>query len=114
VIRFDDPEATMQFTTSHRLDYDEQLMTFFLNHKPVELTSGQFRLLYHLYNHAYEVCTRESCAEVLWERGYDPVLDDLALNRVISNLRGQLQKIAPNVELITTHRGIGYTLVLTA
>jgi DNA-binding winged helix-turn-helix (wHTH) protein len=95
---------------SNQLRYDARLMTFFLIEKPLELTPAQFRLLYHLYQHAGDVCTRESCAEALWGREYDPGLDAEALDRAISNLRGKLREIRPEAELIKTARGLGYVL----
>ena len=70
---FEDPEATVPFITP-RLRYDQQKMTFFLDKQPIKLTPGQFRLLRHLYQHAHDICTRESCAEVLWGREYDLIL----------------------------------------
>jgi DNA-binding response OmpR family regulator len=95
-----------------RLRYDRQSMTFHLSQKPVELTPAQFRLLHHLHQHAGSVCTRESCAEAIWGRDYDPGLDADALDRAISNLRGQLRKIDPEADLIQTRHGLGYVLVL--
>ncbi len=110
---FEDIEATLQLTPS-RLHYDKHKMMFFLDHQSLELTPAQFRLLQHLHKHAYDLCTRESCVEVLWGREYDPVLDDQALNRAVSNLRNQFHQIAPDLEMIVTHRGLGYMLVLDA
>jgi DNA-binding response OmpR family regulator len=110
-LRFEDAEATLHLTPT-RLHYDKHKMMFSLDQQPLELTPSQFRLLEHLYKHAYDICTRESCAEIVWGREYDPVLDDQALNRVFSNLRNQFQKIAPDLDLIVTHRGLGYMLVL--
>jgi DNA-binding response OmpR family regulator len=56
------------------------------------------------------VCTRESCAQAIWGRDYDPELDTEALDRAISTLRGQLRKIAAKADLIETRRGLGYLL----
>ena len=109
-LRFEDAEATAQINLA-RLYYDKTKLVFMLDNQPVKLTAGQFRLLQHLYHHAYDPCTRASCAEVLWGRGYDPVLDDQALDRTISNLRKQLRKIADDSDFIRTQRGIGYVLL---
>jgi hypothetical protein len=95
---------------SGQLRYDAGIMTFFLNEKPLELTPAQYRLLYHLFQHAGDVCTRESCAESIWGREYDPGLDAEALDRAISNLRQRLREVRPEVELIKTARGLGYVL----
>lgn len=95
---------------SSQLRYDARIMTFFLNEKPLDLTPAQYRLLHHLHQHAGDVCTRESCAEALWGREYDPGLDAEALDRAISNLRHKLREITPEAELIKTARGLGYVL----
>ncbi|NWG75193.1 MAG: FHA domain-containing protein [Rubrivivax sp.] len=89
---------------SGQLRYDEHSLTFSLDKKPLELTPAQFRLLFHLYQHVGDVCTRESCAEALWGRDYDPGLDAEALDRAISNLRQKLrycffEKVAVNREI---------------
>jgi hypothetical protein len=95
---------------SSQLRYEAPSMTFFLNDKPLDLTPAQFRLLSHLYQHAGDLCTRESCAEALWGREYDPGLDAEALDRAVSNLRRKLREFGLEVELIKTARGLGYIL----
>jgi DNA-binding winged helix-turn-helix (wHTH) protein len=95
---------------SGQLRYDARIMTFFLNEKLLELTPAQFRLLHYLFQHAGDVCTRESCAEALWGREYEPGLDADALDRAISNLRQKLREVSPEAELIKTARGLGYIL----
>jgi DNA-binding response OmpR family regulator len=95
---------------SNQLRYDERAMTFSLDKNVLDLTPAQFRLLFHLYQHAGDVCTRESCAEALWGREYDPGLDAEALDRAISNLRHKLRELRPETEMIKTVRGLGYVL----
>lgn len=111
LFRFEDGAATAPVTHS-RLYYDQAQLMFFLDQQPVELTPTQLRLMQHLYNHAYNLCTRASCATALWGRGYDPILDDQALDRMISNLRQQLRELTPEADFIVTRRGVGYILVL--
>lgn len=110
LLRFEDTESTATILYT-RLQYDSQKMQFFFDKELVELTPGQTRLLQHLAVNIDEICTRESCAEALWGRPYDPVLDDQPLNRTISNIRNQFKKIAPDIELIITHRNLGYMLL---
>jgi len=93
-----------------QLQYDERSMAFFLDKKTLDLTPAQFRLLFHLYQHAGDVCTRETCAEALWGRDYDPGLDAEALDRAISNLRQKLREVRPDTEIFKTVRGLGYVL----
>jgi len=107
LLRFVDSDPTV--VPASRLRYDDQTMTFFLEEQPVDLTPAQFHLLHYLYQHAGTVCTREGCAQAMWGRDYDPQLDTEALDRAVSNLRGQLRKIT-KAELIETRRGLGYLL----
>lgn len=110
LLRFLDLDPTVVPTT--RLRYDERQMIFTLDNQPLDLTPAQFRLLHHLYQFAGEVCTRESCAEALWGRDYEPGLDADALDRAFSSLRSQLRRIAATADLIETRRGLGYVLKL--
>jgi hypothetical protein len=82
-LQFRDPESTTPART--RLRYDERTMTFFIEQQPLELPPAQFRLLSYLYQHAHTVCTRESCAEAIWGREYDPALDTKALDQASPN-----------------------------
>lgn len=107
-LRFEDPDTTEPI--SSRLQFDEQNMTFLLNRQPLELTSSQFRLLQHLYEQAGSLCTRESCAQAIWGRDYDPDVDASAFDRAISKLRCRLRRIDPQAEVLRTRRGLGYVL----
>ena len=111
LFRFEDGAATATIQHS-RLYYDQAQASFFLDRQPLPLTPTQLRLMQHLYHHAYDLCTRASCAEALWERSYDPILDDQALDRTVSNLRQQLREFAVAAEFIVTRRGVGYILIL--
>lgn len=111
LFRFEDGAATAPVRHS-RLTYDEARQLYFLDQHPLALTPTQLRLMQHLYHHAYDLCTRASCAKALWQRDYDPILDDQALDRMVSNLRQQLRQLAPGTEFIVTRRGVGYSLIL--
>jgi DNA-binding response OmpR family regulator len=108
LLSFADPDPT--FVPQTRLRYDDQALAFSMDGQPVELSPAQFRLLRHLYQHAGTVCTRESCAQALWGRDYDPTIDAEALDRAVSGLRGQLRKLAPDSDFMETRRGSGYVL----
>jgi DNA-binding response OmpR family regulator len=110
LLRFEDPDSTLQVIP--RLRYDAQIMTYFLDQKPLDLTPAQFRLLHHLHDHSRSLCTRESCAEAIWGRDYDPGPDDDGLDRTMSNLRRQLRKLDPTAEFIETRQSLGYLLKL--
>lgn len=108
LLRFIDPDPTIANTVLLR--YDERTLSFSLSGQPLELTPNQLRLMLHLYQHRGQVVSRESCAEAIWGREYDPGLDADALDRVISNLRSLLRKAAPTSDLLQTRRGLGYLL----
>ncbi|MCB0104972.1 MAG: FHA domain-containing protein, partial [Caldilineaceae bacterium] len=108
LLHFVDPDPTV--IPALRLHYDERKMLFSLDNQPLDLTPAQFRLLHHLYQFAGEVCTRESCAEAIWGRDYDPGMDADALDRAFSSLRSQLRRVEPEADLIETRRGLGYVL----
>jgi DNA-binding response OmpR family regulator len=110
LLHFEDPDTTVQIIA--RLRYDREALTFFLNQKPLNLTPTQFQLLRHLYQHVGSICTRKSCAEVIWGRDYDPGLDADALDKAVSNLRRKLRKVDPEADLIETRRGVGFVLNL--
>lgn len=110
LLRFLDADPT--FVPTSRLRYDERTMLFFLGAQPLELPPTQFRLLHHLYQHTGDICQRESCAQAIWGRDYDPGMDADALDRIVTNLRSQIRQIDPTADLIKTRRGVGYELTL--
>lgn len=109
VLRFIDADPT--FVPNSRLRYDERAMLFFIGAQQLELPPTQFRLLQHLYQHIGDVCTRESCAQAIWGRDYDPGMDADALDRIVTNLRSQIRLADPTADLVRTRRGVGYELV---
>ncbi|NTU78752.1 MAG: FHA domain-containing protein [Chloroflexales bacterium] len=110
LLAFSDPDPTS--VPAGLLRYDEQRLLFFLGEGPLELSVAQTRLLRHLYEHAGAICTRESCAIALWGQTYEPGRDAGALDRAINGLRAILRRANAGAELIKTHRGQGYELVL--
>ncbi|MFV9506278.1 MAG: winged helix-turn-helix domain-containing protein [Oscillochloridaceae bacterium umkhey_bin13] len=110
LLRFLDPDATVP--TVGMLRYDDRTLSFQLDGQPLELTKSQYRLLLHLYRNMGAVCTRESCAEALWGRDFDPGMDAGALDQAINSLRRALRQAVPDTDLIQTRRGLGYELVL--
>jgi len=109
LLRFDDADKTAQVLP--RLHYDEATMKFFLNKEALQLTPNEFRLFYHLYQHIGEVCLRQSCAEAVWERAYDPGPDDEGLHKLITKIRRKLADIDPEArDVLVTHHGMGYQL----
>ncbi len=113
MLRFSDPDPTD--VVAGGLYYNGRSLKFFLGQHHLDLTPGEFRLLHHLYQHLGDVCTRQSCAEAVWSRPYDPGPDDEGLDRMISNIRHKLRQLDPKIEptqMIKTRRGLGYELAL--
>lgn len=92
------------------LRYDEGAMLFYLYDQPVELTPTLFRLLLHFYRNQGKVCTREECAEAVWQNEYLPEYAGDNLDKAIFGLRARLRRIAPDADLIQIRRGLGYVL----
>jgi DNA-binding response OmpR family regulator len=108
LLRFLDPDPT--FTPLGQLRYVEHSMSFLMNQTPLHLSQAQFRLLTHLYQHAGNICTRESCAEAIWGREYNPGMDAAALDEAIRKLRAKLPEADPTADMIKNRRGFGYEL----
>jgi hypothetical protein len=110
LLLFIDPNSTAR--SSDQLRYDDRFKLFYIRNRALELTPAQFRLLLHLYRNAGETCSRETCAQTIWGRDYEPGLDAAALEQAISSLRAKLRQHDPDSKLIRARRSEGYVLVL--
>ncbi len=77
---------------------------------PLELTALEFDLLHTLARHAGQVLSREQLLSQVW--GYDYYGDLRAVDAAVKRLRAKLRQAAPQAELITTVRGVGYKLTV--
>jgi hypothetical protein len=94
------------------LQFHPSQLAFSMGSQIVSLPPTQLRLLHHLYNHAGEVCTRESCAQAVWGRPYDAMLDRDALDKIVSKLRRRLAAVDPEAaDLLQSRRNEGYVLL---
>jgi two-component system, OmpR family, catabolic regulation response regulator CreB len=76
----------------------------------LELTRYEFRLLAVLHSRPGRVWSRDELMMRVWE---DPGASlDRTVDAHIKTLRGKLRSIAPEVDVIGTHRGEGYSLRL--
>lgn len=76
----------------------------------LELTRYEFRLLAVLHGRPGRVWSRDELMTRVWE---DPGASlDRTVDAHIKTLRGKLRAIAPEEDLIQTHRGEGYSLRL--
>jgi DNA-binding response OmpR family regulator len=74
----------------------------------LELTTLEFDLLHTLARHAGQVLSREQLLAQVW--GYDYYGDLRLVDAAVKRLRAKLRQAAPDVEAITTIRGVGYKL----
>ncbi len=74
----------------------------------LELTALEFELLQMLARHPEQVLSREQLLTQIW--GYDYYGDLRVVDAAIKRLRAKLRQSDPDVELITTVRGVGYKL----
>jgi len=74
----------------------------------LDLTALEFDLLHTLALHAGQVLSREQLLEQVW--GYDYYGDLRVVDAAVKRLRAKLRVAAPQAEIITTVRGVGYKL----
>jgi two-component system, OmpR family, response regulator RstA len=73
---------------------------------PLELTSGEFDLLWLLASHAGKVLSRQALLERLRGVEYDGI--DRSVDLRVSRLRQKIGALAPGAEIIKSVRGVGY------
>ncbi|HEU4326624.1 MAG TPA: FHA domain-containing protein [Roseiflexaceae bacterium] len=110
LFRFTDQDATTLLP--RLLAFNQREQRFLYRGVALDLSPNLFRLLTHLFQHAGEICSHDSCIRAIWnDRASDPERIPL-LHKEISELREKLQAIDPDAELIRTRRGMGYCLEL--
>lgn len=75
----------------------------------LDLTTLEFDVLCALARHAGRVLNREQLLDEVW--GYDYFGDTRVVDAVIKRLRTKLRQAAPDSEIITTVRNVGYKMV---
>jgi hypothetical protein len=111
MLRFIDPNPTIERPQQARLEYNAERLSFMLNKVEVKLTPNETRLLRHLFERQGQLCSFEQCAIAVWGDDYEPGRDT-RLDGVIRDVRNKLRAIDPAAaERIKTHRGKGYEWV---
>ena len=76
--------------------------------RKLELTRNEYRLLSALIASPGRVFSRDQLMELAWD---DPGASlDRTVDAHVKQLRAKLREVAPDEELIVTHRGLGYAL----
>lgn len=92
-------------------EYQPQNYHLYWQQQKLELSNTERKLLLHFLNNAHQVFSREQLLEAISEH------PDHRLARTIDShiksIRKQLANINPAIEVIYTHRGIGYGLCET-
>jgi two-component system, OmpR family, catabolic regulation response regulator CreB len=87
---------------------EDERCTIFFRGVALDLTRYEFRLLKTLVARQGRVFSREQLMAAAWE---DPGASlDRTVDAHIKTLRAKLRAVAPEEELIQTHRGFGYSL----
>ncbi len=89
---------------------DPTTYTASLKGEPLELTSGEYQLLAHLYDKAGEIISREQLYQDIRGIPFDGI--DRAIDLRISTLRKKLNDDQPPYRYIKTVRSKGYLLAL--
>lgn len=74
---------------------------------PIELTSGDFRLLLVFLEHPRRVLSREQIMDLLNGGAWSPL--DRTIDNQVARLRKKIEAVPGDPKLIKTVRGVGYT-----
>jgi two-component system catabolic regulation response regulator CreB len=88
------------------LDEERRQISYF--GKPLELSRYEYRLLAVLVKKPGRVYSRDELLDLVWDAPEASL--DRTVDAHVKNLRAKLRDIRPDVDPITTHRGMGYSL----
>ena len=74
----------------------------------LELSRYEFGLLRTLVRRPGHVYTRDALLELVWDGASESL--DRTVDAHVKTLRAKLKAVAPTLEPIRTHRGVGYAL----
>ena len=90
------------------LTLDEEALRITYEGRSLDLTRYEYGLLACLIRRPGRIFTRENLMQQVWE---DPAASSpRTVDAHIKTLRAKLQAVAPQRDLIRTHRGFGYAL----
>ncbi len=76
--------------------------------RPLELSRYEFGVLRTLAKRPGHVYTRDALLELVWDGSSDSL--DRTVDAHVKTVRAKLKAVAPTLEPIRTHRGVGYAL----
>ena len=98
--------AATAHAPSFAVDVSAQRIT--LCGMPLKLTRREYLLLKTLLVKPQRICSRELLLDVAW--GTEAESGDRTVDTHIKTLRAKLKAVRPDLELIETHRGLGYSI----
>jgi len=88
------------------IDENRHLISYF--DSPLELSRYEYRILKVFIGRPGWVFSREKLMELAWD---EPEMSlDRTVDAHIKTLRAKLREIKPEIDVIKTHRGVGYSL----
>jgi two-component system catabolic regulation response regulator CreB len=88
------------------VDDGKRLIRFY--GRPLELSRYEFGLLRTLVRRPGHVYTRDALLQLVWDDASESL--DRTVDAHVKTLRAKLKAVAPTLEAIRTHRGVGYAL----
>jgi two-component system catabolic regulation response regulator CreB len=98
-------------TTKNIFTVDEEKRLIKYGDVGLELTTYEYGILKLLLTSPERVFTREQLMNAVWSTPEESF--DRAVDTHIKTIRAKLRAIAPKNNLLTTHRGVGYSIKLT-
>ncbi|MGH7945988.1 MAG: two-component system response regulator CreB [Opitutaceae bacterium] len=101
-------QATARVETTPEFVVDDERCSIRFRGVPLDLTRYEYRLLKLLAARPGRVYSREQLLSAAWE---DPGASlDRTVDAHVKTLRAKIRAVAPDVDPIQTHRGLGYSL----
>ena len=98
----DDPAADLP------LRVDKKRMVIIYHGKTLDLSRYEYRMLEVLIGRPGWVFSRDRLMDLVWEEPEASL--DRTVDTHIKTIRSKLKEVKPGVEIIKTHRGLGYSL----
>ena len=89
---------------------DEAGQRILLQGQTLDLTRREFQLLSYFLERPGRILSRDYLLDCVWGQTSDSL--DRTVDTHIKTLRAKMRDIAPQLDLIATHRGMGYSLEL--
>ena len=102
------PAAAAEAAARSVFEVDEGRRQIRFYGRPLDLSRYEFGLLRTLVRRPGHVYTRDALLELVWDDSSDSL--DRTVDAHVKTVRAKLKAVAPTLEPIRTHRGVGYAL----